>query len=156
MLDVFQKQSLQLEMARREGGGMMYEAPFTVYVDKFCNDYNRQRNAAIELALIGAVERIGVSVDKEKLFRALAYDSDQYRKGYHDGKEAAQPKWISVEERLPTKDDASAGGLVLCICCDENGKPIMIETRAWHWSVVKDFPDCFTHWMQLPEAPKEE
>ena len=82
-------------------------------------------------------------------------DSAAYFIGKIDGGKAAQPKWISVEDRLPTKDDASAGGLVLCICCDENGKPMMKEMHAWHWSVVKDFHDCFTRWMPLPEPPKE-
>ena len=86
----------------------------------------------------------------------LSYDAAMAIVDGFEQLKSAQPQWISVEERLPTKDDASAGGLVLCICCDENGKPMMKEMHAWHWSVVKDFPDCFTHWMPLPEVPKEE
>lgn len=66
--------------------------------------------------------------------------------------ESVQPKWISVEERLPERDDASAGELVLCICADGDGKPCAKEIHAWHYSVVRRMAQCFTHWMPLPST----
>lgn len=45
--------------------------------------------------------------------------------------EAQQPCWISVKDRLPTKNDVC----VLCHC---------------------DTTGAVTHWMPLPEPPKEE
>ena len=54
-------------------------------------------------------------------------------------------QWISVKDRLPdeTKDE-----YVLAVC-DYHGK-IKVETRKmWHIDSV------VTHWMPLPEPPKE-
>lgn len=72
------------------------------------------------------------------------------------------PKWISVEERLPTSEDTSANGLVICVCRGEDDKPIVEEVHAWHIDVVRRMAPCFTHWMPmnwlvslLPEPPKE-
>jgi hypothetical protein len=69
--------------------------------------------------------------------------------------EFAQPKWISVEERLPggvciTRNDVGAtliGRVSKCQhreayrCDDEHGVYAMFDV---------------THWMPLPEPPKEE
>lgn len=43
--------------------------------------------------ILKAVQNVGVNVDKDELLKALAYDRDQYNKGFHD----AEPKvgrWI--------------------------------------------------------------
>ena len=73
------------------------------------------------------------------------------------------PRWISVEERLPTLGDASANELVICVCRGEDGKPIAEEVHAWHFDVVRRMAPCFTHWMPmnalfslLPEPTKED
>ena len=39
----------------------------------------------IEDAVIKAVQKVGVTVDKEELLRALRCDRRQYEKGYEDG-----------------------------------------------------------------------
>ena len=49
--------------------------------------------------ILKAVQDVGVNVDKDELLKALAYDRDQYNKGYHD----AEPKvgrWIEKEDGL--------------------------------------------------------
>jgi len=138
-----------------EGGKVvaMYESPITVYIDNAINDFGRTLDAEIEKTVHRAVMRVGISVDKEKLLRALAHDSDQYLKGYRDGEEAAQPKWISVEERLPPCGErvlASAGGRVVYeayIDCNERWK----RANSDHGFLFK-----ITHWMHLPKPPKEE
>ena len=76
--------------------------------------------------------------------------------------EAAAPKWISMEERLPEISD-----LVLVIA---NGKPkenielINAELIASYWGDEGWIADGYdgwdklkvSHWMPLPEPPKEE
>lgn len=42
----------------------------------------------VEGELMGVVQNVGIKVDKDELLKALAYDRDQYNKGYHD----AEPK----------------------------------------------------------------
>ena len=39
----------------------------------------------IEDAVVKAIQKVGVEVDKEELLRALTYDRRQYEKGYGDG-----------------------------------------------------------------------
>ena len=73
--------------------------------------------------------------------------------------EAAQPKWISVEDRLP--DDR--GNFITKIHCD-NGDWIEVNTfdymekEWWHDAVncTVKATEFVTHWMPLPEAPKED
>ncbi len=59
-------------------------------------------------------------------------------------------KWISVEERLPTKEDADENESVLAVY-----KPCEGE-RYWPWEVVARYPKLFRCWMPLPEQPKGE
>lgn len=93
---------------------------------------------------------------------ALENNKFQYETGFVKGFEAARPKWISVEERLPVVSD-----LVLVIA---NGKPCAtVELHnavliASYWGDEGWIADGFdgwdkldvTHWMPLPSAPKEE
>lgn len=115
----------------------------------------------MENEIFSAVKRAGVMIDKDELLRALNYERDQYAKGYQAGYEAAQPKWISTEERLPEVSD-----VVLVIA---SGKPrANVELHnamliASYWGDEGWIADGFegwdkldvTHWMQLPEPPKE-
>lgn len=64
-------------------------------------------------------------------------------------------KWISVEDRLPEH-----GGVVLCHHLKKRDYPIVCQwderSGAWvddHWSYGMG---CFTHWMPLPQPPREE
>ena len=61
-----------------------------------------------------------------------------------------QPRWISVEERLPTRADANPNESVLAIAKDDG------FARAWIWDIVERYYGEFTYWMPLPEEPKEE
>jgi hypothetical protein len=64
--------------------------------------------------------------------------------------EAAQPKWISVEERLP--DDGKY------IVCTAKGSVYCTRFKAFGCggSFQTDINTHITHWMPLPEPPKEE
>ena len=97
-----------------------------------------------------------------------------FEDGYRAGVEAAQPKWISVEERPPE---------LPCICYDGLNPPreldamyrLSIEERELYYSydvfnlmnILSDETDIsepidigsMTHilfWMPLPETPKED
>ena len=79
--------------------------------------------------------------------------------------EVQQMRWIPVEERLPEKHSE----YIVCAC--DEGEPI--DERIWGDTVVVcadyydggftwyegnteyDISDIVTHWMPLPEAPKE-
>lgn len=71
-----------------------------------------------------------------------------YWDGYEDGKKAAT-EWISVEERLP----------------DENGRFLTVDKKGdmmvcfWEkhfgWFAMVCNKNAITHWMPLPEPPKE-
>ena len=59
-----------------------YESPIEMAVRKVSNDIREERDNAI-IARIS--EEMAINIDKEELFKALAYDRDQYNKGYRDG-----------------------------------------------------------------------
>lgn len=75
---------------------------------------------------------------------------------YKDALEALEnhPKWISVEERLPGNEDERC----LVFTSDEKESEIAYYCGDGEWVS----PDCkmrtsvVTHWMNLPESPKEE
>ena len=69
------------------------------------------------------------------------------------GELASKPRWVPVTERLPDK------GQKVLIYWREAGEPA-IDTAFWqgewaalHWT---NMGDKVTHWMPLPEPPKEE
>lgn len=80
--------------------------------------------------------------------------------------EAQVPKWISVKERLPE----ARGKQFLCLCQYENYVQAPACTMLLHWEGIgnngyvdrphfsnEGFCGMYvTHWMPLPEPPKEE
>ena len=54
----------------------MYKSPIEVY--------QGEMKTFLEGEILKAVQRLGVSVDKEELLKALAHDRGQYDKGYAD------------------------------------------------------------------------
>ena len=74
---------------------------------------------------------------------------------YIHEKRAAWPKWISTKDRLPE----GPGGILICAfgsivtfaTLKENGVLVTKNFDVWN---IND--SCVTHWMPLPEPPKEE
>ena len=67
--------------------------------------------------------------------------------------EAEQPKWISVEERLPENDDN-----YLVFTSDRNAAEIATYYGDGEW-LTHDFTNLtplVTHWMPIPQMPKED
>lgn len=74
-----------------------------------------------------------------------------------------EPEWISVKDRLPDESGTylvyaptycrgSSSGL-------DNVRGVMFARWRKHWSIEVGYhkrPGCVTHWMPLPEPPKEE
>lgn len=65
----------------------------------------------------------------------------------------AAPKWISVKERLPEEEE---GGKFL-VCFSGGNRHLYyftLDDGFYHPTYSSDTP--VTHWMPLPEPPKEE
>lgn len=119
----------------------MYDSPIRLAVSKMTSQFNDD--------IYNAVVKTGIDVDKDELVRALNYDRNQYEKGYRDGLEAS--KWISVKERLPE----NRGQYIIYMRGQE---PFV----SWFDGDIFRSPStvpikCLaTHWMPLPQPPKEE
>lgn len=99
----------------------------------------------------------GETIEHQLLHRELGKET--FLAGY----KAAQPQWISVKDRLPEEDVA-----VLVYGQILNDPPDVIGVRRRYigdqeWKYTWESEDGFiyreddvTHWMPLPEPPKEE
>lgn len=129
---------------------MSYESPIEMFTDTVGHYWSEQNDELV----MKAVKKVGVEVNKDELVKALAYDRDQYEKGFHDGMMAN--KWIPTSERLP--DD----GQRVNFCFVFDGCTI-IEIGFWNadrmffsWGGEYTFElQHVTAWMPLPE-PYEE
>lgn len=81
----------------------------------------------------------------EEYAELMSFDVRGHQRGFLTGYKAAQ-QWISVKDRLP--DD----GVEVIVVKDGKSYPAWHETGPFGWSVGGKV----THWMPLPEAPKEE
>ena len=97
------------------------------------------------------------SADDDRLMMEQQAAQEKYSNGYEQGKRDAQPKWISVKERLPKFNQR-----VLAVC--KYGANIRIlyfkhsisDDVAYGTLTFRDYACDFTHWMPLPKPPKEE
>lgn len=64
-------------------------------------------------------------------------------------------EWVSVTERMPEKNDQ----WVLCLCVSGAIEVLKFDYTMWNWDA--QYPGrCYmenyvTHWMPLPQLPKE-
>lgn len=86
----------------------MYNSPVKLFTDEITRDIAKKQDALV----FNAVARLGVTVDRDELLRALRYDRGQYDKGYADGKSdgraAAMAEIVRCKEcifRPTTKGD---------------------------------------------------
>jgi hypothetical protein len=75
----------------------MYQSPFKLFFPKLeeeiCNIAKKQDQMVFD-----AVAKVGVTVDKEELIRALKYDRDQYNRGFNDGIMAAADELVRCKD----------------------------------------------------------
>lgn len=64
----------------------MYKSPIDIYIEDASTSFIRGLNKQIDDKTIEAVMRYGITVDKDRLIKALEFDREQYDKGYQDGK----------------------------------------------------------------------
>ncbi len=103
--------------------------------------------------VVKAVQSYAIDVDKDELFKALAYDRDQYNKGFADGfKAGKKDRWITFPgpdipgKYIVTYESGEVGrcywgSLKGVFCWQRLGKDITHEVLAW---------------MENPEPYKEE
>lgn len=71
-------------------------------------------------------------------------------------REQEERRWIPVEERLPDENNR----WVLCLCVSGAMEVLKFDYTMWNW--YAQYPGrCYmenyvTHWMPLPEPPKED
>lgn len=73
----------------------MYKSPIELVVN---NDFNTLKTE-LENGIVKAVQSYSVYCDKEELIKALAYDRDQYQKGFADGRATVEPL-TDAEQRI--------------------------------------------------------
>ena len=134
----------------------MYNSPIKIY-ETAMQTIMEERENAIFAKVQSA---FGVDVDKDELLRALQYDRGQYAKGYADGKADAAQQWIPVSERLPKpyvdvitlrQDLLSRANTVGLEYITIQG---IADIPAWSKDHMT-WKNKVTHWMPLPEPPKE-
>ena len=93
---------------------------------------------------------------REKLVELIAETIELYpseREELADGLIAhgvTVQEWISVKDRLPTREDANETESILAINKDER------YVGRWVWDIVARWPTEFTYWMPIPQPPKGE
>ncbi len=125
----------------------MYKSPIEIFQTEI--------EMQMEGEILRAVQRVGVSVDKEELLKALKYDRDQYSKGYEDAKK--ESRWIPVSERLPEEGEKCIvtdkrgyvhDGITYDYAEDKDDKPSFHKWDNEYWN-------CFVYdiiaWQPLPE-----
>ena len=141
-----------------------YESPVTLQIRKIAEQIEEQRENQITATIS---EQMGVNIDKNELKRALAYDRDQYRRGYEDGWRARSenmPQWIPASEKLPEDMqrvliwfEYYRHGDFNCMyqtyglgyVCDAEWSPFINGRTGWQdYRVIA--------WMPLPDPYKEE
>lgn len=66
----------------------MYESPILIAVDELHRDFIKKQDDYIFLTVEKALK---CEVNREELLKALAYDRDQYDKGFRDGRAYKPP-----------------------------------------------------------------
>lgn len=101
-----------------------------------------------ENAIMNLVQQAWAEGKRNAEVETLRSAMDESIKKYYDSKnqngEADTYKWISVNERLPEKD----GDYITYGDGD-------IKIRTFFFRLYFEWDDCVTHWMPLPEVPKE-
>ena len=140
----------------------MYENPIRIAIDDMAKNIIKAQDDYIVMEI---QKIISVDVDKEELIKALKYDREQYEKGYKDGVEATQSRWIPCSERLP---EIGENVLIWCKDADLCGENIRIaklgshdiednhfkkigEKTVWYTHIYYCDLDDVIAWMPLPE-----
>lgn len=127
-----------------------YESPVTLQIRKIAEQIEEQRENQITATIS---EQMGVNIDKDELKRALAYDRDQYRRGYEDGWRARSKdvlQWIPIRMRTMTEEektklfikygvDAVDEDMKVFDCpMPDDGQKVLLSTKWGIWMDIGD------------------
>ena len=128
---------------------MGYKPPIDAGI--YADDVSYKIGEMYDGAIMEAVLKVKVDVDKEELLKALEYDRGQYEAGYEQGRKDAKATWIPCSERLPE-------GYEEILMCDKQGN---ISTGGYCGG-EHPFEDNYGYymdeviaWQPLPEPYKE-
>lgn len=76
-----------------------YESPINIFIKNDMNDIIEERDNFITTRII---EEVGLDINKDELIKALAYDRDQYNRGYINGEIAGYKR--GYEDALEKMD----------------------------------------------------
>ena len=134
----------------------MYESPVNIIT--------KDIQSKFENGVMTYMQDIGIYVDKGELVKALAYDRDQYEKGYREGRFAAESKteWISVEDSLPRNGQYCFVAYVYNDNPEHRGygteRYYIDEGNGYvsgpHFGNEGVYGMRVTHWMPIPEIPR--
>ena len=88
----------------------MWESPIQMITDDIIKDLVQKQDCCI----VEYVHRVGFDVDKAELAKALAYDRDQYEKGYADGWFARDSEIVRCKDCKHYKKLKDVDGLKFC------------------------------------------
>lgn len=161
----------------------MYESPIKLNdlewelnpIDHVIKDAAKSVGEQFDRYVLSAIAKTGITVDRDELVKALRYDRGQYREGYEDGVENgigfATPKWIPVTEHLPEENGRYLTVMHRTVdqqycnyLFDDDTEVRITRYYQGEWKVPQysqgwineAITDTVTHWMPLPEPPKEE
>lgn len=104
----------------------MYKSPIEIFQTEI--------DMQMEGEILKSIQRVGVSVDKEELLKALKYDRDQYSKGYEEAKR--ESRWIPVTDHLPQEE-----GWYQCSCYDPKAFSDGLVRDLYFYPGIKEFVD---------------
>lgn len=143
-----------------------YESPVTLQIRKIAEQIEEQCENQITATIS---EQMGVNIDKDELKRTLAYDRDQYRRGYEDGWRARSkdvPQWVPItykkltdEEKEEMREVADVDIIDAVYTCPlpDDGQKVLITTRVWRsieiTTFYNDVDGCyFEDWEDIDEV----
>ena len=88
----------------------MYESPIKVIQGEL--------ETQLEGEILKAVHRVGVTVDRDELIRALRYDREQYQKGFDDAREDAVVVTRCKDCEHLVNTTINANGFLICDISD--------------------------------------
>ena len=93
----------------------MYESPIKVIQGEL--------ETQLEGEILKAVHRVGVTVDRDELIRALRYDREQYQKGFDDAREDAVVVTRCKDCKHIVNATVNGNGFLICDISDMETAP---------------------------------
>ena len=93
----------------------MYESPIKVIQGEL--------ETQLEGEILKAVHRVGVTVDRDELIRALRYDREQYQKGFDDAREDAVVVTRCKDCKHLVNATVNGNGFLICDISDMETAP---------------------------------